>query len=61
MDADIPSGSKKKDKPRERLDEFLRDRYPGGVPPGAEPDREAPPKAPAPTKRAKTKKTTRRK
>jgi len=61
MDADIPSGGKKKDKPRERLDEFLRDRYPGGIPPGTEPDQEVPTKAPAPQKRVKTKKTTRRK
>ena len=60
MDDAIPSG-KKKDKARERLNEFLKDRYPGGVPPVNESHQDAPDKAPAKTKRRKAKKTLRKK
>ena len=61
MDDAIPSGGNKKDKPRERLDEFLKDRFPGGIPPGNEPHQgEAPDKAPAEKTRRKTKKTLRK-
>ena len=58
MDDAIPGT--KKDKARERLDEFLNDRFPGGIPPEHRPYPDAAPKEGAAKKTRRKKKTLRK-
>ena len=58
MDDAIESGAKKNDKARERLDQFLKDRFPEGIPSESRPYQEK--TEPVPKKNRKKAKKTRR-
>jgi hypothetical protein len=58
MDDEIPGT--KKDKARERLDEFLKDRFPSGIPPENRPSPEVTPEEGAAKKKRRKTKTLRK-